>query len=182
MVLLHIKRKLTGKALWPFFWDVPAAIGQTCHIELLHQIIPPSKGEVGKIVYTCWILLKIGVVWFATVADTWVEVCWRSVPDKHYLITFRWLQIYNEEMCMVRLISRQTYIWRVEALDPDTRVQCVGSCPCLVPIAFHPPWLAFRMLFFRCALSLCPPVKVVKLCEVIKESSSSTTLIPEWMR
>ena len=34
-------RKLTGKALWPFFGDVPASIGQAGHIELLHQVVPP---------------------------------------------------------------------------------------------------------------------------------------------
>ena len=48
MVLLN-QGKLTGKALWPFFWDVPAAIRQASHIELLHQIVPPSEGEVAKI-------------------------------------------------------------------------------------------------------------------------------------
>ena len=29
-------RKLTGKALWPFFWNVKTAVGQTSHVELLH--------------------------------------------------------------------------------------------------------------------------------------------------
>ena len=67
----------------------------------------------------------------------------------------------------------KAYIWRVEALHPDTRVQCVGSCPCLVPIAFHPPWFSFRVFQMFSA-----PVKVVKLCEVIQESASSTTLVP----
>ena len=47
MVLLN-QGKLTGKALWPFFWDVPAAIRQAGHIELLHQIVPPCQEVVAK--------------------------------------------------------------------------------------------------------------------------------------
>ena len=42
-------RKLTGKALWPFFWDVPTAVRQAGHIELLHQVVPPAQGEVAEI-------------------------------------------------------------------------------------------------------------------------------------
>ena len=70
-----------------------------------------------------------------------------------------------------------TYIWRIEALDPDARVQCVGSRPCLVPIAFHPPLFSFKKI--QTCIKVGLPVKVVKLCEVIKESSSSTALVPE---
>ena len=38
------------------------------------------------------ISLKVGVVRFTAVADTGVEVCWRSVPDEHYLVPFRRLK------------------------------------------------------------------------------------------
>ena len=61
-------RKLTGKALWPFFGDVPASIGQAGHIELLHQIVPPLQGE--ERLEKELILLKVCVLRFATVADT----------------------------------------------------------------------------------------------------------------
>ena len=55
-------RKLTGKALWPFFWDVPTAIGQAGHIELLHQVVPPAQGEVAEICMHLLISLEVGVV------------------------------------------------------------------------------------------------------------------------
>ena len=55
-------RKLTGKALWPFFWDVPAAVSQAGHIELLHQVVPPAQGEVAEICMHLLISLKVGVV------------------------------------------------------------------------------------------------------------------------
>ena len=81
-------------------------------------------------------------------------------------------------MCLV-LTTSKAHIWRVEALNPDARVQCVGFRPGLVPVAFHPPSLSFRIIFFSKCFLVGLPVKVVKLCEVIKESSSSTTLVSE---
>ena len=49
-------------------------------------------GKVAKNTKHLLISLKVGVVRFTAVADTGVEVCWRSVPDEHYLVPFRRLK------------------------------------------------------------------------------------------
>ena len=80
----------------------------------------------------------------------------------------------------VGCLHYKTHIWRVKTLHPNTSVKHVSFCPCLVPIALHPP--GFRLSV--CHLGKlhrfvvnCPPIEVVELFKVIKESSSRPALI-----
>ena len=41
----------------------------------------------------------------------------------------------------------KTHIWRIKTLHPNTSVEHVSFCPCLVPIALHPPWLGLSVFY-----------------------------------
>ena len=74
----------------------------------------------------------------------------------------------------------KTHIWRIKTLHPNTSVEYVSFCPSLVPVALHPPWFGLSVFYLRNFTDLffyCPPIKVVELLKVIKESSSRPALI-----
>ena len=80
----------------------------------------------------------------------------------------------------VGCLQNKTHIWRIKTLHPYTSVEHVSFCPSLIPVALHPPWFGLPVFYLRNFIDLffyCPPIKVVELLKVIKESSSRPALI-----
>ena len=108
----------------------------------------------------------------------WMDIIGRLLPTGSLRAPSVLINKHSWYEC--HLFPLKTHIWRIKTLHPYTSVEHVSFCPSLIPVALHPPWFGLSVFYLRNFIDLffyCPPIKVVELLKVIKESSSRPALI-----